>query len=743
MAISTPPGSKEQPVMCGICEASCGLVATVENGTVTKLRGDPDHPNSQGFICSKGASFNYFLNDPDRVTQPMQRQADGSFKPVSWDVALNDIGQRLRGIIGEYGRESVGLYLGNPCGWNYGAFLSIMGMAAALKTKHYYSAGSVDINNYWTVGSLMYGNFLVNPIPDVHRTHFLIVLGGNPAVSHGSMLTTGKIKESMQAIAARGGRVVVIDPRRTETAELFEHMPIRPDSDAWLVAAMLKVVLSEGLADRAALARQTVGADFLEGLVTDVDLDRAAEETGIARDTIKQLARDFAAAPSAALYGRIGPSLGRFATLTKYLIDAFNIATGNLDRPGGYVFGQGMVDTEQVVKLLGISGYDRWRTRVDGLPEVACTSPVISLPREIETPGKGQLRALIVCSGNPVSSAPNATAMDAALPKLDLMISLDMFVTETSRHADYILPSASWLERDGWPVFTTAHSSIPYAQWTPAAIAPRGESRNDAWTIDQICRQIGLVPAPLAAAQWLGKLGIRIPTDTLSDILLRISPAGDLFGLRPKGLNRKKLMARPSGVRLADQLPTGVLQHHIYLREKRVHLAHPVMQQEMQRLRARRADPAFPLRLIGMRELRSHNSWMHNVPKLMAGAERQHRLRMHPADALATGIVEDDLVSITSAHGAVEIRVKVTDEIMPGTVALPHGWGHAGGWQRAVAAGGGRYNVLTGNRPEESDLPSGNAVFNGIAVRVQRIQPPQARRPAQASATPVEEAVAA
>lgn len=743
MATSTTPGSKEQPVMCGICEASCGLIATVENNAVTRLRGDPDHPNSQGFICPKGVSFGYFLNDPDRVTRPLQRQPDGAFKPVAWETALDDIGQRLRKIIGEHGSDSVGMYLGNPCAWNYGAFLSIMGMTAALKTKHYYSAGSIDINNYWTVGSLMYGNFLVNPIPDIHRTQFLIVLGGNPAVSHGSMLTTGKIKESMQAITARGGRVVVIDPRRTETAELFEHVPIRPDSDAWLVAAMLKVLFDEGLADRKALAQQTSGAAYLEALVADVDLARAAGETGIPLASIQQLARGFAAAPSAALYGRIGPSLGRFATLTKYLIDAFNIASGNLDRPGGYVFGQGMVDTERVVKLLGLTGYDRWRTRVDGIPEVSGTSPLISLPREIETPGKGQLRALFVCSGNPVSSAPNSAAVDAALPKLDLMVSLDLFVTETSRHADYILPSATWLERDGWPVFTTGHSSIPYAQWSPAAVPPRGDARDDAWTIDQICRRIGLVPSPLAVAQWLGKLGIRIPTRLLSDVLLRLSPAGDLFGLRPSGLNRKKLWERPSGVRLAEHLATGVLRHHIYFKEKRVRLEQPIMGSEMQRLVARTADAAFPLRLIGMREIRSHNSWMHNVPKLMSGAERRHSLRIHPQDATAAGIGEGDLVSVVSANGQVEIPAKLTDEIMPGTVALPHGWGHGGGWQRAVAAGGGRYNLLTGNRPEESDVPSGNAVFNGIAVRVQRIQPPQARRPAQESATPVKEAVAA
>ncbi|MCK9285398.1 MAG: molybdopterin-dependent oxidoreductase [Rhodocyclaceae bacterium] len=729
-AITTPTHSEDKPVMCGICEASCGLIATVVNDEVVKLRGDDNHPNSRGFTCPKGVSFGYFLKDPDRVLEPLQKQPDGSFKPVSWDTALDDIGRRLNAIIREHGGEAVGLYLGNPCAWNYGAFLSLMGMAAALKTKHFYTAASIDINNYWAVHSLIYGNFQVNPIPDVHRTKFLVVLGANPAVSHGSMLTVGRVKEAMQDITARGGRVVVIDPRRTETAELFEHVAIRPDSDAWLVAAMLKVVLDEGLADTAALARQTVGADFLDGLVRDVDLARAAQETGIAQTTIVQLARDFAASPAAALYCRTGASMGQFSSLTKYLVDAFNIATGNLDRPGGYVFGVPMVDTEQVVKLFGLAGYDRWRTRVDNLPEIAGTSPLISLPREIETPGKGQLRALMVCSGNIASSGPAAQAIDAALPKLDLLVAMDLFVTETSRHADYILPATTWLERDAWPVFTSGHTAIPYAQWTPAAVTPRGQSRDDAWMLDQICRRIGIVASPLAAAQWAGKLGIRVPTQLMADILLRLSPHGDWFGLKPGGLNRKKLWAKPSGIKLADSLPTGVLAKHIYFSDKRVHLDQPLIGSEMQRLLARSSiDADYPLLVIGMREIRSHNSWMHNVPKLMAGADRTHSLRIHPDDAAARSIGDGDEVEIASRHGSVRVKARVTDEMMPGSVALPHGWGHAGGWQRAVAAGGGRYNNLTGNRPEENDLLSGNAAFSGIRVRVERVDGARVKTP--------------
>jgi len=415
----------DHKIWCGVCEATCGLVATVEDERITKIRPDDSHPNSEGFACPKGILYPQVLEDPDRVLAPQRRQADGTFAPVSWDEALDDIGGRLGAIADEHGRESIGVALGNPTGWNYGAFLGAFGMAAALKTKHFFTAGSVDINNYWVIGELLYGHNLVNPVPDFDRTDFLLVIGANPVVSHGSMVTVGNVRRRMTDIVGRGGRIVVVDPRRTETAELFEHVPVRPDSDAWLLAGMLKVILGEGLQNRAMLAHQTTGADLLPELVAGVDLDRAAAETGIPRATIEQLARDLAAAPAACVYGRCGASLSRFSTLTKYLIDVLNIVTGNLDRPGGLVFPMPFVDAERLTWLLRVNGYDRWRTRVDGIPEVLGTSPLACLPREVETPGPGQLRALIAVSTNMAATSPASNDMERALSKLDLFVSLD------------------------------------------------------------------------------------------------------------------------------------------------------------------------------------------------------------------------------------------------------------------------------------------------------------------------------
>lgn len=717
--MSTVSNQSTKRLFCGLCEASCGLIATVADNDRVTLRPDPEHPNSRGFACAKGIAFPAVRTDPDRVLYPLRRHSSGTFERVSWDQALDDIGKRLRANITEYGNESVGVLAGNPVAWNYGGFLYSFGMAAALKTKHFFASASVDVNNYYVVGQLLYGHNQVNPVPDLARTDFFLCLGANPVVSHGSMMNEGRVRERMLAITDRGGRVVIVDPRRTETAELFEHLAIRPNGDVWLLAAMVKVILDRGLEDTAALEQMTRGHDVLPQLVHDIHLERAARETGIPSERIIGLAVDFAAAPSAVVYGRCGASLGPFSTLTKYLMDVLNIVTGNLDRPGGWCFGHPWLETELLTRLLKVNGYDRWRTRVDGIPEVMGTSPFASLTREITTPGPGQLRAMLVICSNPVISAPASDEVERALQKLDLMIAVDPYITDTSRHADYILPPTLWLEREGLPIFTQPHAAVPYAQWVSPVVPPLGEAREDWWIIDQICKRIGKVPSPAPGAQLMGRLGIRTTPAQSVDLLLRLGPEGDLFGLRRRGLSRKKLLATGAGVKLADGLPTGVRRKRIHHKDRRVHVDHPVFRSEVARLLATPGadDPDYPLRVFSVREYRSHNSWLHNVPKLLA-ADRVQRLKIHPQDADTFGIEDGDLVEIASRHGTADAPAHVTDEVMRGSVGLPQGWGHRGGWRRAVAAGGSIYNRLAANTPTETDVPSGNAVLNGLAVRV-------------------------
>src|SRR5436190_21982849 len=437
---------------CRICEAHCGMVATVEDGRVTQLRPDPDHPLSSGYACPKGIAMTDVQNDPDRVLHPLRKTADGEFERVSWQEALADIGTRVRAVRERHGPKSIGWYMGNPGAFSYSHTLWVKGFLDGLGSPHYYTAGSQDVNNRFAASALLYGSPLVVPIPDLARTSFLLMLGANPMVSHGSVLSAPRIRDQLIEITDRGGRIVVVDPRRTETARQFEHLPIRPDADAWLLLSMLQVIFEEGLADQVALARDASGGEELARRAAAFTPERAAEMTGIEPDRIREIARAFASAPSAVAYGRTGSCLGRFGTLVAYLLDALNAVTGNLDRPGGAVFGRPPLALDEIGEKIGLATYGKIRSRIGGYPDVIGNLPATLLPDEITTPGKGQIRAFFVSAGNPVLSVPDGTALERALGELDLMVSLDFYGNVTNRHADYVLAAHTFLEREDVPV---------------------------------------------------------------------------------------------------------------------------------------------------------------------------------------------------------------------------------------------------------------------------------------------------
>jgi anaerobic selenocysteine-containing dehydrogenase len=712
----------ERKTFCAICEAGCGLIATVEHGQVTALRPDGDHPTSQGFACAKGVEFHNVVSDPDRVLYPMRRVADGSFERASCDEALDDIGRRLRRVRRWYGQNSIGVAFGNPAAFNFAGSMSIMGLARALKTKHHYGSASVDINNYHAACDLLYGSTMANPVPDLVNTDFALIVGANPVVSKGSMVTVGRIREVLVDIRASGGRVVVVDPRRTETAKLFEHVPIRPNADPWPLGAMLRVLFEDDLLYLPALTRQATGLDQLRDLAFKFDLDRSAREAGVDVETITELARALAKAPRACVYGRCGASLGRYSTLTKYLLDTLAIATGNLDRRGGLVFGDPAIDFDSAGAKAGIFGRNRWRTRVADVGEVNTTAPLACLADEITTPGEGKLRALIGLSINPVTSSPASVKTAAALDELDLMVALDPYITETSRHAHWILPPALWLEREQVPFFTQAQALIPHAQWVAPVVAPRGEAREDWWILDQIARRIGLPIVPIPGGTVLAKFGIRLRPQQAMDLLLRTGKNGDWFGVRRNGLSRRKLIASSGAVKLADSVPVGVLRDKLGTKDRRVHLGQPEMLTEVDRLVADEDDMRYPLRLFSVRQLRSHNTWLHNVPRLMAGGRGCHAI-VNPRDAHTAGVHDRDPVTIASPWGQITVPALVSDEVTVGAVGLTHGYGHAGGWRRAVDVGGASYNELTPSDAFMIDRPSGNAFLNGIAVSISPADP--------------------
>lgn len=712
---------------CRICEPMCGLIATVSEGRLVSLRPDQDHPLSQGRACPKGIAFTDVQNDPDRVLHPMRRRDDGTFEQVGWDTALDDIAARLTEVVAERGGASVGQYFGNPAAFGYASSVWAGIFMTRIGSRHLYSAGSQDINSRFVASKLLYGAASQLPFPDLPRTDFLLMLGANPLVSHGSAVRAPRIKDDLAGIVGRGGRVVVIDPRRTETARHHEHLPVRPDSDAWLLLSMLHVIFEEDLAVDTGQAR---GADTLRALCAPFPPEQTATRTGVDAGVLRALARDFAAAPSATAYGRTGACLGRHGTLVSFLLDALTTVTGNLDRPGGTLMSHSVIPLEEMGERVGSFSYDKTRSRIGDFPDVLGTFPAALMADEITTDGEGQLRALFVVAGNPVLSVPNSSALESALRRLDLFVSFDLYINETNRLADYVLPATTMLERDDLPIAFAACSPTLFVQSCEPVLEPYGQARPEWEVYSEIARRMGMAlfatgplrrfNRPLA---WLDRRGIgRMTPRRLMELLLRTGPHGDLFGLRRAGLNSKRLAEHPHGIVLARHAPTGILADVVRHADHLVHLDAPQIAEDIARLgRNHSVDPRFPLLAIGIREMRSQNSWMHNSPTLMKG-DRAHRARIHPTDAAAAGVVDGGRVRIVSEHGKIETGVLVTDEIVAGTVAIPQGWGHRGGnWQLANTVPGANVNELTSDRPEDLEALAGMAVLNGFAVRLEGI----------------------
>lgn len=730
--------SRTATTYCRICEPLCGLVATVEGPPgaerVVSLRPDESHPLSAGYACPKGLAFTDVQHDPERVLHPLRRVAGGApgeFERVSWDEALTDIAARLRTVVDTHGGTSVGQFFGNPVGFNVTAGIWAGAFMTALGTGHQYSVGSQDINSRYVASKLLYDSISQVPFPDLRSTDFLLMIGANPLVSRGSGVRAPRVKEHLSAIVARGGRVVVVDPRRSETARAFEHVSVEPDSDAFLLASMIQVLVEEDLLDHESVAAQSVGVEVLLDAVKHFPPEATAARTGVEPSVVRSLARDLAAAPRAAVYGRTGSCLGTHATLVSVLIDALALLTGNLDREGGVLLGQAVIPFEETAEKAGQLTYDAQRSRIGDFPDVMGTWPAAIMADEIRTPGPGQLRALFVLAANPVLTSPDGPDLADALAQLDLMVSLDLYVNETNRHADYVLPATTWLEREDVPFAIVASSPWPHVQHTEAVVAPAGEARHEWEVFDEIARRAGI---PLFLPPWVARLtaparavgrrlGLRMTPWTLIDLLLRTGPHGDRFGLRRGGLSLARLRREPQGVMLPPARG-GRLSEVVRHRHGKVDLAPEQLEAEWERLRLaleERPDPTYPLRMIGLREMRSQNSWMHNSPTLMKGRNRRHTARIHPDDAAAAGLAEGAGVRIRSAVGAIETVAQLTDEVRRGTIAVPHGWGHAAGWSTANAAGGANSNELASARVEDVEHLAGMSLLNGIPVAIEPV----------------------
>ena len=691
---------------CRICTAVCGLVATVEDGRVVRARPDPDNPSSQGHACVKGIAYHGVTHDPDRVTRPMKRVAPGRFEPVSWDEALDDIAARLSAIIAEHGPDAVASYQGNPPAYATDGMTGFRMFLKALGTTKIYGAGSQDTNARFTANWLLYGSPLTIDVPDVNNADFMLIFGANPLISHGSLIFTPRVRHQLDAVAARGG-VVVVDPRRSETAARYEHIAIEPNADCWLMLAMLKTLADEGLADEAFLAERCAGWPELRSALAEIDCDDAARRTGIAVETIQNLARRLTASPKSVCYGRVGICRGPHATLANFLLSALNMVGGTFGHEGGSTFATPVLAGSDRATT---GGYDEVRSRVGNFPSVTQFLPSAVMPDDILEPGPGKVRALLSLGGNVLLAAPGGDRLRRGLEQLDLSVSFDLYINEAGSYADYVLPGLTFYERADLPMVPFMSMVQPFLQYAEPVIAPVGEARSEFDTFCDILARMGLrMPAASpdeVAAQAAG--GQMRPLEVL-DGAIRQGPAG-VHG----DWSIDKLREHPHGVMLDIPIPWGN-QEKIAHADGRIHLWDDMVAAELDRLFA--AAPVEGLKLLSRRDMRSHNGWLHNVDRLIRS--QKPTLHIHPDDAAERGLSDGDRATLSNRFGAIEVEVEINDDHRRGTVSYPHCFGHGtGGWQRANRAGGANVNILLGHSPDVVEAVSGTTLMDGIAVEL-------------------------
>lgn len=697
---------------CNLCEAICGLLIEVEDGAVVGIRGDADDPLSKGYLCPKAFALQDINEDPDRLRQPVRRTATG-WEPMGWEEAIDEAARRLSEVRATHGRDAVGVYQGNPTVHNSGSMLFSPAFIRTLRTKNRFSATSVDQLPHHLVAWAMFGHQLLLPVPDIDRTDYFFVLGANPLASNGSLMTAPGMGDRLKALRARGGRMVVVDPRRSETAlRADSHHFIVPGTDAAMLLAMLHTLLSEGLAQSGRLTPM-LDADLssLEPLVQGFAPEQVAATTGMTAGAIRQLARDFAGAESAVCYGRMGLSTQPFGSLCNWLIVVLNIVTGNLDRVGGAMFPTPALDT---LPAGGRGHVGRWSSRVRGVPEFGGELPVAVLAEEILTEGPGRIRAMVTSAGNPVLSTPNGAQLDEALSGLDFMLAVDIYINETTRHADIILPPTTGLETGHYDLAFHGLAVRNTTRYSPPTLPAAPGARHD-WQIFRALRAALLAHAPDPDDR--GAMTDAMDPEQLLDFGLASGPYGANSGRTPP-LSMEVLRENPSGVDLGPLQPR--LPERLFPSDARICLIPEFVVPEIARARALLEKPRDGLLLIGRRSLRDNNSWMHNSHRLNTGRDRCTVL-VHPLDARDRDIADGEIVTVRSRVGEVQIEVCISEEIMPGVLSIPHGFGHGRAGTRMSHANG-RPGVSVNDLTDDlfCDEPSGNAALNGVPVTLQR-----------------------
>ncbi|MGC9377060.1 molybdopterin-dependent oxidoreductase [Streptomyces sp. MH13] len=738
--------------ICPLCEATCGLALTIDGTTVTAARGDRDDVFSRGFVCPKGASFGAVDADPDRLRTPLVRR-DGELRETTWEEAFDAVAAGIRPVVERYGPHSVGVVLGNPNVHTVAGALYPNVLLGALGTRSLFTASTVDQMPKHVSSGLLFGDANAIPVPDLDRTDHLLLIGANPLESNGSLCTAPDFPGRLKALRARGGTLTVIDPRRTRTARLADrHVAIRPGTDALLLAAMTHVLFEEGLVDLGALAPHVEGTAELAEAVRDFTPESVAAACDVDAGVTRALARELAAAPTAAVYGRIGSCTVPHGTLASWLVDVLNILTGNLDRPGGALFPQAATDRTPRPAGPGRGfALGRWHSRVSGHPEAKGELPLSALAEEIDTATDegAPVRALITVAANPVLSAPDGDRLDKALDSLDFMVSVDPYLGETSRHAHVVLPPPPPAQSPHHDFAFNTLAVRNQVRYTRPAVplqpgrmaeteilarlilAATGMHGADPATVDALVirqtldRAVGDPHSPVHgrdATELAARLTGEDGPERRLDLMLRLGPYGDGFGVRPDGLTLERLLAHPHGIDLGPLRPR--LPQPLKTRSGKVELLPGPIAGDLPRLRRALTERAAGLVLVGRRHLRSNNSWMHNIPALTGGSNRC-TLHLHPDDAERLGVRGGEPVRVKGAGGEVTAPAEVTDTVRPGVVSLPHGWGHdRPGTRTSHAATEPGVNVNQLLDGSMLDPLSGNAVLNGVPVELVPVPPP-------------------
>ncbi|MFN3852643.1 MAG: molybdopterin oxidoreductase family protein [Spirosomataceae bacterium] len=695
---------------CNLCEAICGLEIKVEDGVVKSIVGDKNDPFSRGHICPKAVALKDIYEDPNRLKFPVKRTQDG-WQQISWDEAFETVTSKIKEIQEKYGNNAVAMYQGNPSIHNLGTTMNSPTFAKSLKTKNHFSATSTDQLPHHFASWLMFGHPMLLPVPDIDHTDYMLIIGGNPIASNGSMMTVPDVANRLKAIQKRGGKFVVIDPRRTETAEKAdEHFFINPSSDVFLLLAMIHTIFSQNLVQMGRLAEFTDGIEVIEEISKAYSPEAVSKQTGIAAEEIIRITKEFCAAKSAVCYGRVGVSTQAFGGVSQWLINVINILTGNFDSQGGAMF------TLPAVDFIGRGKPDnrfaRWRSRVRGLPEFLGELPVAVLAEEILTEGEGQIKCMITSCGNPVLSTPNGGQLDKALEQLEFMVAIDIYINETTRHADIILPPATGLEVSHYDLTFHALAVRNTAKYSEPLFDKAEGAKYDYEIYQELAHRM---QTPLSS----GKVeGGEVFTSTPPEEKLNL---GLMFG--PYQLSLEKLKENPHGIDLGALKPC--LPDRLIHENKRINLAPEILVNDLQRVYKSFTNSSliaeFDFLLIGRRHLRDNNSWMHNSERLVKGPNRC-TLMVNPEDAQKLKIVNSQHVKVVSRVGAVELPIEITDEIKEGVVCMPHGYGHGRkGVQLDIATkhAGVSINDLTDDYV--LDELTGNAAFSNVAVRIENI----------------------